>query len=120
MPTPSHELITPSTNLELDLESKFGKSTLSATTSSHIPFASEIREKKEHRARLAKEQAANAYSHPSSHPGGGVGAGDDFIALEDGAGDIRSEVLWILEATGRGRTRSRVLQELDTAADPDG
>ncbi|OAP60081.1 hypothetical protein AYL99_05083 [Fonsecaea erecta] len=68
--SPSLDLIEPSTNLELDLESKFGKSAaLSATRSPHIPSAAEIREKKERRARLAKEQAAEK--------------SEDFIALDD-------------------------------------
>ncbi|KAL2416834.1 hypothetical protein ABEF95_001556 [Exophiala dermatitidis] len=60
-------------SLSLDLESKFGKSALSSG-SSRIPTAAEIREKKERRARLAKEQAANATSHNNE---------DDFIPLED-------------------------------------
>ncbi|OCT51421.1 hypothetical protein CLCR_08516 [Cladophialophora carrionii] len=77
--TPSTDLIQPSSHLELDLESKFGKSVLS-TASSHIPSAAEIKEKKDRRARLAKEQAANAYL---GHTHGGGSAGDDFISLED-------------------------------------
>ncbi|EXJ58440.1 hypothetical protein A1O7_05865 [Cladophialophora yegresii CBS 114405] len=76
--TPSTDLIEPSSHLELDLEAKFGKPALS-TTSAHIPSAAEIKEKKDRRARLAKEQAANAYS---SRVGGGS-AGEDFISLED-------------------------------------
>ncbi|KIW91703.1 uncharacterized protein Z519_07671 [Cladophialophora bantiana CBS 173.52] len=68
--SPSLDLVEPSANLELDLESKFGKPvTLSSAISSHIPSAAEIREKKDRRARLAKEQAA--------------GSTEDFIALED-------------------------------------
>ncbi|KAG9780210.1 hypothetical protein KCU88_g3774, partial [Aureobasidium melanogenum] len=59
-------------SLALDLESKFGKSALSSG-SSRIPTAAEIREKKERRARLAKEQAANAHNNNE----------DDFIPLED-------------------------------------
>ncbi|KIW66946.1 hypothetical protein PV04_06226 [Phialophora macrospora] len=78
--TPSTDLIQPSSHLELDLESKFGKSALS-TTSSHIPSAAEIKEKKDRRARLAKEQAANAYLGDGGSKGGR--AGDDFISLED-------------------------------------
>lgn len=75
--SPSLDLIDPSTsNTALDLESKFGKTTLSS--SSHIPSAAEIREKKERRARLAKEQAANATSGPGDNT-----AGADFISLED-------------------------------------
>ncbi|KIW32731.1 uncharacterized protein PV07_04259 [Cladophialophora immunda] len=67
--SPSRELVEPSTNLELDLESKFGKTAaLSSTTSPHIPSAAEIKEKKERRARLAKEQAAER--------------SEDFIPLE--------------------------------------
>ncbi|KIY00706.1 uncharacterized protein Z520_03371 [Fonsecaea multimorphosa CBS 102226] len=59
-----------STNLELDLESKFGKTALPSARSPHIPSAAEIREKKERRARLAKEQAAEK-------------SAEDFIPLED-------------------------------------
>ncbi|ETI22585.1 hypothetical protein G647_06661 [Cladophialophora carrionii CBS 160.54] len=77
--TPSTDLIQPSSHLELDLESKFGKAVLSIT-SSHIPSAAEIKEKKDRRARAAKEQAANAYSGQTH---GGGSAGDDFISLED-------------------------------------
>ncbi len=78
VPLPSQDLIASSANLELDLESKFGKPALHFT--SHIPSAAEIREKKDRRARLAKEAAANAYS-TTSHSASG--AGDDFISLED-------------------------------------
>lgn len=80
--SPSLDLVQPSTNLELDLESKFGKSALaSSSSSSRIPSAAEIKEKKDRRARRAKEQAANAYQDASSTSG--VGAGADFISLED-------------------------------------
>ncbi|KAH0837040.1 hypothetical protein AYO21_08843 [Fonsecaea monophora] len=71
--SPSLDLVEPSTttNLALDLESKFGKTAvLSSTLSPHIPSAAEIREKKERRARLAKEQQAAEKS-------------EDFISLED-------------------------------------
>ena len=74
--SPSRDLIQPSTNLELDLESKFGKAALTSSTS-RIPTAAEIKEKKDRRARLAKEQAANAYTASDK------GAGADFISLED-------------------------------------
>jgi hypothetical protein len=73
-PSPSLDLIDPSSaNTALDLEAKFGKAAISGPSTSRIPTAAEIREKKERRARLAKEQAANAGSGPS----------EDFISLED-------------------------------------
>lgn len=78
--SPSLDLVDTSvaSNTALDLESKFGKTTLSSSTSSsHIPSAAEIREKKERRARLAKEQAANAATST------GDNGGADFISLED-------------------------------------
>ena len=89
---PSQDLITPSANLELDLESKFGKSALSQ--SSYIPSAAEIKEKKDRRARRAKEQAANAYT-PQGTSGGA--AGDDFISLEayDSDGEFRPQRMQI-------------------------
>ncbi|EXJ90334.1 hypothetical protein A1O1_03433 [Capronia coronata CBS 617.96] len=62
--------------LALDLESKFGKGATSS--SSRIPTAAEIREKKERRARLAQEQAANAMTTT-----GDTGDDDGFIPLED-------------------------------------
>ncbi|EXJ80776.1 hypothetical protein A1O3_07060 [Capronia epimyces CBS 606.96] len=63
--------------LALDLESKFGKAAISSASSSRIPTAAEIREKKERRARLAKEQAANATSTRANSNN------EDFIPLED-------------------------------------
>ncbi|KAI1619016.1 nineteen complex-related protein 2-domain-containing protein [Exophiala viscosa] len=75
--SPSLDLIDPSsTNTALDLESKFGKAAISGPSSSRIPTTAEIKEKKERRARLAKEQAANAIT--DSAP-----SGEDFISLED-------------------------------------
>lgn len=78
--SPSLDLISPASQAAaLDLESKFGKAAISgAASSSRIPTATEIREKKERRARLALEQAANAGT-------GGHGADStaDFISLED-------------------------------------
>ncbi|RVX66710.1 hypothetical protein B0A52_09523 [Exophiala mesophila] len=75
--SPSLDLVDParetsSTALSLDLESKFGKS----ASSSRIPSLAEIREKKERRARLAKEQAALSSS-------GGGQSSTDFVSLED-------------------------------------
>ncbi|KAK5213286.1 hypothetical protein LTR99_000729 [Exophiala xenobiotica] len=80
--SPSLDLIDPSvetsqTPQQLDLESKFGKTAISsASSSSRIPTAAEIREKKDRRARLAKEQAA-ANAEPTTTDGA------DFISLED-------------------------------------
>ncbi|KIV84413.1 hypothetical protein PV11_00196 [Exophiala sideris] len=75
--SPSLDLIDPSSNnTALDLESKFGKAAISRPSSSRIPTAAEIREKKERRARLAKEQAADASAGPAP-------SGEDFISLED-------------------------------------
>merc|ERR1712230_53901 len=76
--SPSLDLIDPSTSkTQLDLESKFGKTAISSSSSSRIPTVAEIREKKERRARLAKEQAANADTTSTA------AAGADFISLED-------------------------------------
>lgn len=61
-----------STALSLDLESKFGKS----ASRSRIPSLAEIREKKERRARLAKEQTALAGT-------AGESSSADFVPLED-------------------------------------
>lgn len=75
--SPSRELVDQSSNTALDLESKFGKAAISGNSSSRIPSAAEILEKKERRARLAKEQAALASEHlPGSNS-------EDFISLED-------------------------------------
>lgn len=63
-------------SLALDLESKFGKAAVLSASSSRIPTAAEIREKKERRARLAKEQAANAATTLANND-------DGFIPLED-------------------------------------
>jgi hypothetical protein len=88
--SPSRDLIQTSENLELDLESKFGKlPATSIASQSYIPSATEIQEKKERRARLAKEQVANAYTATTST----AGAGDDFISLEayDSDGEFRPQ-----------------------------
>lgn len=52
---------------EIDVAAKFGEIVQVAPQRSHIPSAAEIREKKDRRARLAKE-----------------GGAEDFIALDDG------------------------------------
>ncbi|KIX02263.1 uncharacterized protein Z518_08202 [Rhinocladiella mackenziei CBS 650.93] len=70
--SPSRNLINLGSNTALDIESKFDKAAISGTSSSRIPTAAEIREKKDRRARLAKEQAANSSD-----------AGADFLPLED-------------------------------------
>jgi hypothetical protein len=76
-------------NNSLDLASKFGTSALSS--SSRIPTAAEIREKKERRARLAKEQLANPTSTTSKNND------EDFIPLEayDSDGEFKPRALQV-------------------------
>jgi Nineteen complex-related protein 2 len=71
----------------LDIDRKFGQSSIS---SSVIPSAAEIQEKKERRARLAKEQGA-----------------DDFIALEDydSDGEFKPQRLQVSKFLERDRAR---------------
>jgi hypothetical protein len=103
----------------LDLESKFGKSVLSST-SSHIPSAAEIKEKKDRRARLAKEQAANAYSGGADGGSrGGGGAGDDFISLEDydSDGEFRPHRMQVGTAISQPREKDTRLVHEDEDED---
>lgn len=76
-------------NNTLDLASKFGPSALSS--SSRIPTAAEIREKKERRARLAKEQLANASSTSRNNDN------EDFIPLEayDSDGEFKPRAMQV-------------------------
>lgn len=76
--SPSLDLIDLPSDVALDLESKFGKAALSGSSSSRILTAAEIRERKERRARLAKEQAAN-----TSSPTGPDSSNADFIPFDD-------------------------------------
>lgn len=73
----------------LDLASKFGVSATLAS-SSRIPSAIEIREKKERRARLAKEELANAKSTSRNNE-------EDFIPLEayDSDGEFKPRALQV-------------------------
>ena len=91
--SPGLDLISAETgpgNNTLDLASKFGPSALSS--SSRIPTAAEIREKKERRARLAKEQLANAGSNSSNNNNN-----EDFIPLEayDSDGEFKPRALQV-------------------------
>ncbi|KEF59006.1 uncharacterized protein A1O9_03849 [Exophiala aquamarina CBS 119918] len=73
----------------LDLASKFGPSALSS--SSRIPTAAEIREKKERRARLAKERLASNTSSSKTNDN------EDFIPLEayDSDGEFKPRALQV-------------------------
>ncbi|KAK5047368.1 hypothetical protein LTR84_006891 [Exophiala bonariae] len=82
-------------NQDLDLASKFGISALSSSKgSSRIPTATEIREKKERRARLAQEELANASAKSTSRHNNQE---EDFIPLEayDSDGEFKPRALQV-------------------------
>lgn len=82
----------PPANRALDVASKFGTST--SLASSAIPSAAEIQEKKDRRARLAKEQQATALS---STNGGSIGQNDDYVSLDayDSDGEFKPSRLQV-------------------------
>lgn len=102
-------------NRGLDLASKFGVSALSSSGSSRIPTATEIREKKERRARLAQEELANAQSSSrhNKHE-------EDFIPLEayDSDGEFKPRALQVgsyLAAPSREKDTRLVHDDEDMA-----
>ena len=74
-------------NPTLDIVSKFGPSHFETPSRSHIPSATEIREKKERRARLAKEHQANATSTEA----------EEYISLDayDSDGEFKPQRLQV-------------------------
>lgn len=99
-PTTAATALTTTGNRALDLAAKFGTSS-ALSSASAIPSAAEIQEKKDRRARLAKEQQAAKLGLTASSAGGSIGKNDDYVSLDayDSDGEFKPSRLQVASFT---------------------